>query len=188
MYLAEKPRGRFLQQQRIATPQHRQMILGESSSDNHEESHCLPAGDRWALQYLQVQQAPLGADLDQNAGERYDRSPTMCTNKWRNLLKEFKKAKHQSKGSGSPKMLNYKELDELLKERSKKGLEDANTLFGSVEGRQTKHYTDSWINQSSSTSLRSDMTNLGAVSVVDKMDQHGWTVGDLWSMLVEYSD
>ncbi|XP_065630823.1 trihelix transcription factor GT-1 [Quercus suber] len=25
----------------------------------------------------------------------FDRSPTMCTDKWRNLLKEFKKAKHQ---------------------------------------------------------------------------------------------
>nr|CAD1820008.1 unnamed protein product [Ananas comosus var. bracteatus] len=49
----------------------------------------------------------------------YDRSPTMCTDKWRNLLKEFKKAKHQSKGSGSAKMSYYKELDELLKERSK---------------------------------------------------------------------
>ena len=24
----------------------------------------------------------------------FDRSPTMCTDKWRNLLKEFKKAKH----------------------------------------------------------------------------------------------
>ena len=24
----------------------------------------------------------------------FDRSLTMCTNKWRNLLKEFKKAKH----------------------------------------------------------------------------------------------
>ncbi|XP_073007090.1 trihelix transcription factor GT-1-like isoform X2 [Typha latifolia] len=89
----------------------------------------------------------------------FDRSPTMCTDKWRNLLKEFKKAKHQSKGSGSAKMSYYKELDELLKKRSKsaphkspsgskvdsylqfsdKGFEDANIPFGSVEasGRST---------------------------------------------------
>ncbi|KAJ3671696.1 hypothetical protein LUZ60_007775 [Juncus effusus] len=49
----------------------------------------------------------------------FDRSPTMCTDKWRNLLKEFKKAKHHSKGSGPAKMSYYKELDELLKERTK---------------------------------------------------------------------
>lgn len=49
----------------------------------------------------------------------YDRSPTMCTDKWRNLLKEFKKAKHHSKGSGPAKISYYKELDELLKERTK---------------------------------------------------------------------
>lgn len=50
----------------------------------------------------------------------FDRSPTMCTDKWRNLLKEFKKAKHQDRGgSGSAKMSYYKEIDEILRERSK---------------------------------------------------------------------
>ena len=34
-------------------------------------------------------------------------------------MKEFKKAKHQYKGSGSAKMSYYKELDELLKKRNK---------------------------------------------------------------------
>ncbi|KAM0940598.1 putative transcription factor MYB family [Dioscorea sansibarensis] len=83
----------------------------------------------------------------------YDRSATMCTDKWRNLLKEFKKAKHRDRGSGSSKMSYYKELDELLKERSRngnykspanskvdsylqfsdKGLEDAGIPFGPVE-------------------------------------------------------
>ena len=43
----------------------------------------------------------------------------MCTDKWRNLLKEFKKAKHQDRGSGSAKMSYYKEIDEILRERSK---------------------------------------------------------------------
>ena len=28
----------------------------------------------------------------------FDRSPTICTDKWRNLLKEFKEAKHQDIG------------------------------------------------------------------------------------------
>ena len=49
----------------------------------------------------------------------FDRSPTMCTDKWRNLLKEFKKAKHQDRASGSAKMSYYKELEEILREGSK---------------------------------------------------------------------
>jgi hypothetical protein len=49
----------------------------------------------------------------------FDRSPTMCTDKWRNLLKEFKKAKHQDRGSGSAKMSYYKEIEEILRERNK---------------------------------------------------------------------
>ncbi|KAG0492870.1 hypothetical protein HPP92_006268 [Vanilla planifolia] len=92
----------------------------------------------------------------------FERSPTMCTDKWRNLLKEYKKAKNHSRvsgggvgGGGSAKMACYKELEELLKERgyknsackgcaslkrvdsflqfAEKGLEDANLLFGSTE-------------------------------------------------------
>ncbi|KAK7246941.1 hypothetical protein RIF29_41814 [Crotalaria pallida] len=52
----------------------------------------------------------------------FDRSPTMCTDKWRNLLKEFKKAKHHDKrGSGSGAKMNYyKEIEEILRERGKK--------------------------------------------------------------------
>ncbi|MBA0592768.1 hypothetical protein Gorai_009742 [Gossypium raimondii] len=84
----------------------------------------------------------------------FDRSPTMCTDKWRNLLKEFKKAKHQDRGSGSAKMSYYKEIEEILRERTKnayksptpppkvdsymhfadKGFEDAGMSFGPVEG------------------------------------------------------
>uniref|UniRef100_A0A803QL89 Cytosolic Fe-S cluster assembly factor NBP35 n=1 Tax=Cannabis sativa TaxID=3483 RepID=A0A803QL89_CANSA len=50
----------------------------------------------------------------------FDRSPTMCTDKWRNLLKEFKKARHQVKvGSRSAKMSYYEDLEELLRDRNK---------------------------------------------------------------------
>ncbi|GAB4829316.1 Trihelix transcription factor GT-1 [Ancistrocladus abbreviatus] len=52
----------------------------------------------------------------------FDRSPTMCTDKWRNLLKEFKKAKQQQQsdgGNGSAKMSYYKEIEEILRERTK---------------------------------------------------------------------
>ncbi|CAA3026326.1 trihelix transcription factor GT-4-like isoform X2 [Olea europaea var. sylvestris] len=54
----------------------------------------------------------------------FDRSPTMCTDKWRNLLKEFKKAKQNqdsnqdSNGNGSAKMSYYKDIEEILRERS----------------------------------------------------------------------
>ncbi|CAN8266471.1 unnamed protein product [Cochlearia groenlandica] len=51
------------------------------------------------------------------------RSPTMCTDKWRNMLKDFKKAKYQEKcsnGSGSAnRMSYYKEIEDILSERSK---------------------------------------------------------------------
>ncbi|GMI87713.1 GT-1 [Hibiscus trionum] len=90
----------------------------------------------------------------------FDRSPTMCTDKWRNLLKEFKKAKHQDRGSGSAKMSYYKEIEEILRERTKssyksptppppkldsfmqfsdKGFEDTGITFGPLEasGRPT---------------------------------------------------
>lgn len=83
----------------------------------------------------------------------FDRNPNMCTDKWRNLLKEFKKAKHHDRGSGSAKMSYYKEIEEILRERNKnaqyksptlpkvdsfmqfsdKGIEDANISFAHVE-------------------------------------------------------
>lgn len=44
----------------------------------------------------------------------------MCTDKWRNLLKEFKKAKHHDGGgSGSAKMSYYKEIEDILRERNR---------------------------------------------------------------------
>lgn len=51
----------------------------------------------------------------------FDRSPTMCTDKWRNLLKEFKKAKQNQDRNGSAKMSYYKEIEEILRERNNSG-------------------------------------------------------------------
>ncbi|KAF3644348.1 Trihelix transcription factor GT-1 [Capsicum annuum] len=90
----------------------------------------------------------------------FDRSPTMCTDKWRNLLKEFKKAKQNQDRNGSAKMSYYKEIEEILRERinsgggyksppapkvdsfmhfAEKGLDDTSITFGPVEenGRPT---------------------------------------------------
>ncbi|KAL6566546.1 Trihelix transcription factor GT-1 [Orobanche gracilis] len=95
-------------------------------------------------------------------GKGFDRSPAMCTDKWRNLLKEFKKAKQNNSdnGNGYAKMSYYKEIDEILSERNKssptwknselpnnsggskvdsfmqfadKGVDDASLPFGPVE-------------------------------------------------------
>ncbi|XP_076940408.1 trihelix transcription factor GT-4-like [Bidens hawaiensis] len=86
----------------------------------------------------------------------FDRSPTMCTDKWRNLLKEFKKVK-ESNGNGfsgntnnnnnNNKMQFYKEVEEVIRDRNKsnskvdsfmhfsdKGVEDTGIAFGPVEG------------------------------------------------------
>ncbi|KAE9610502.1 putative transcription factor MYB-HB-like family [Lupinus albus] len=92
-------------------------------------------------------------------GKGFDRSPTMCTDKWRNLLKEFKKAKHRDRRGTGSKMSYYKEIEDILRERGKtvqykthcnhkvdsfmqfldKGLEDTSISFGPVEatGRPT---------------------------------------------------
>ncbi|KAG6429283.1 hypothetical protein SASPL_107328 [Salvia splendens] len=52
----------------------------------------------------------------------FDRSPTMCTDKWRNLLKEYKKAKQNNPDtSGNCKMNFYKDIEEIMRERSKNG-------------------------------------------------------------------
>ncbi|KAF9609897.1 hypothetical protein IFM89_018982 [Coptis chinensis] len=49
----------------------------------------------------------------------FDRSPTMCTDKWRNLLKEFKRLNIKKEEAGPGKLRIIKELEELLRERLK---------------------------------------------------------------------
>ncbi|CAN1152381.1 Trihelix transcription factor GT-1 [Linum perenne] len=153
-----------------------QMLLGESSG---EDTHEIRAPKKRAETWVQDETRSLIAMRREMDGlfntsksnkhlweqislkmreKGFDRSPTMCTDKWRNLLKEFKKVKHQEKGSA--KMSYYKEIDEILKERGKsqqhqqnqykcptptskvdsfmqfaeKGFEDTSISFGPVEG------------------------------------------------------
>ncbi|KAF2286541.1 hypothetical protein GH714_017584 [Hevea brasiliensis] len=154
------------------------MILGESSGeDNHEVKAPKKRAETWVQDETRSLIA-LRRDMDglfntsksnkhlwdqisaKMREKGFDRSPTMCTDKWRNLLKEFKKSKHQDRGSGSAKMFYYKEIDEILRERSKnaqyksptptskvdsymqfadKGFDDTSISFGPVEasGRPT---------------------------------------------------
>ncbi|WCJ38676.1 Trihelix transcription factor GT-1 [Euphorbia peplus] len=153
-------------------PQQQQMVLGESSGDdNHEIKAPKKRAETWVqdetrnliglrremdgLFNTSKSNKHLWEQISSKMREKgFDRSPTMCTDKWRNLLKEFKKARHQERGSGSAKMSYYKEIDEILRERSKnvhyksptptskvdsymqfaeKGFDDTSITFGPVE-------------------------------------------------------
>lgn len=158
-------------------PHHQQMILGDSSGEDHEMKAPKKRAETWiqgetrslialrremdGLFNTSKSNKHLWEQISIKMKEKgFDRSPTMCTDKWRNLLKEFKKAKHQDRGSGSAKMSYYKEIEEILRERTKnahyksptpppkvdsfmqfsdKGFDDTSISFGPVEagGRPT---------------------------------------------------
>lgn len=118
--------------------QPQQMILTESSGEDHEMKAPKKRAETWiqeetrsliclrkemdGLFNTSKSNKHLWEEISAKMREKgFDRSPTMCTDKWRNLLKEFKKAKHHDRmsGSASAKMSYYKELDELLKDRIK---------------------------------------------------------------------
>lgn len=120
--------------------QQQQMILGESSGEDHEVKAPKKRAETWVQEETRSlisfrrevdnffntskSNKHLWEQISTKMRDKgFDRSPTMCTDKWRNLLKEFKKVKHQFKGSssGSAKMLYYKELEELLRDRTKNG-------------------------------------------------------------------
>ncbi|GKV14684.1 hypothetical protein SLEP1_g25516 [Rubroshorea leprosula] len=160
-------------------PHHQQMILGDSSGEDHEVKAPKKRAETWvqdetrslialrremdSLFNTSKSNKHLWEQISAKMREKgFDRSPTMCTDKWRNLLKEFKKAKHQDRGSGSAKMSYYKEIEEILMDRTKnahyksptpppppkvdsfmqfsdKGFDDTSISFGPVEagGRPT---------------------------------------------------
>lgn len=51
----------------------------------------------------------------------FNRSASMCTEKWRNLMKDFKKSKQQQEreNARAVKMSYYKDIEELLRDRAK---------------------------------------------------------------------
>ena len=120
--------------------QQQQVVLGDNSSGG-EDSHEVKAPKKQAETWVQDEtQTLIGLRREMDAlfntsksnkhlwdqisskmrEKGFDRSPTMCTDKWRNLLKEFKKAKQQDRGgSGSAKMSYYKDIEEILRERAK---------------------------------------------------------------------
>ncbi|PKA54653.1 Trihelix transcription factor GT-1 [Apostasia shenzhenica] len=182
MYLSDKPRpidfykeeGREMIIEVVGNgglpPQQQQLILAESSGDDPEVKAPKKRAETWVQEETRSlisfrremdwffntskSNKHLWAQISAKMRDKgFDRSPNMCTDKWRNLLKEFKKAKHQYKSGATVKFSYYKELDELLKERSKnlasknhipskvdaylhfpeKGLEDVSVPYNSVE-------------------------------------------------------
>ncbi|KAM0965357.1 hypothetical protein TB2_020958 [Malus domestica] len=164
------PQSQSQSQAHLHQPPPQQMLMGDSSGEDHgvrapkkraetwvqDETRSLIALRRGIDGLFNTSKSnkhlweQISAKMRQKG---FDRSPTMCTDKWRNLLKEFKKAKHHDRGSGSAKMSYYKEIEEILKERSKntqyksptppkvdsfvpfsdKGIEDASISFAPVE-------------------------------------------------------
>ncbi|KAH0877352.1 hypothetical protein HID58_064746 [Brassica napus] len=117
--------------------QPQQILLGESSSEDHEVKAPKKRAETWVqdetrslimfrrgmdgLFNTSKSNKHLWEEISAKMREKgFDRSPTMCTDKWRNLLKEYKKAKHHDRGNVSAKMSYYKEIEDILRERSKK--------------------------------------------------------------------
>lgn len=127
-----------------------QMILGDSSGgEDHEVKAPKKRAETWVQDETRILIAfrremdglfntsksnkHLWEQISAKMREKgFDRSPTMCTDKWRNLLKEFKKAKHQDRGSGSAKMSYYKDIEEILKQRSKNAQFKSSTVHNSA--------------------------------------------------------
>ncbi|CAN6548789.1 unnamed protein product [Malus baccata var. baccata] len=164
------PQSQSQSQAHLHQPPPQQMLMGDSSGEDHEVRAPKKRAETWVqdetLSLIALRRGMDGLFNTSKSNKHlweqisakmrqkgFDRSPTMCTDKWRNLLKEFKKAKHHDRGSGSAKMSYYKEIEEILRERSKntqyksptppkvdsfvqfsdKGIEDASISFAPVE-------------------------------------------------------
>ncbi|KAG0486658.1 hypothetical protein HPP92_008753 [Vanilla planifolia] len=183
MYLSDKPRainfyklgGREMMIEVESNgglpPQQQQLILAENSGEDPEVKAPKKRAETWVQEETRTliglrremdrlfntskSNKHLWEQISMKMRDKgFDRSPTMCTDKWRNLLKEYKKAKHQYKSGGTVKLPYYKEIDELLKCRSKhagyknpivskvdsflqfsdKGIEDVSVPYSSLEG------------------------------------------------------
>ncbi|KAF8090649.1 hypothetical protein N665_0470s0014 [Sinapis alba] len=160
--------------------QQHQILLGDSSSEDHEINKApKKRAETWVQDETRIlitlrremdslfntskSNKHLWEQISSKMREKgFDRSPAMCTDKWRNLLKEFKKASKDQQDKGSGKMSHYKEIEDILRERNKKvetsyksvttpskvdsfmqftdkGFEDTGLSFASVEanGRPT---------------------------------------------------
>ncbi|KAE8698928.1 Trihelix transcription factor GT-1 [Hibiscus syriacus] len=107
--------------------QQQQMMLGESSGDDPEIKAPKKRAETW-VQDETRSLIGLRGEMDgrfntsksnkhlweqisaKMRDKGFDRSPTMCTDKWRNLLKEFKKANIKIGGVGQLRCLTIRKL------------------------------------------------------------------------------
>ncbi|KAG8383268.1 hypothetical protein BUALT_Bualt05G0166700 [Buddleja alternifolia] len=111
----------------------------------------------------------------------FDRSPTMCTDKWRNLLKEFKKAKQNTSdnqdGNCCNKMNCYKEIEEILRLRSRNGLNwksyEASNCDGGSKVDSFMQFADKGIDDTSLTFGPVEANGRSTLNLERRLDHDG---------------
>ncbi|RVW66400.1 Trihelix transcription factor GT-1 [Vitis vinifera] len=110
-----------------------QILLTESSGEDieikvprrraetwvHDETHSLIAFRRELDEFFNTSKSNkhLWEQIAARMSELgYDRTAAMCTDKWRNLLKDYKKAQQRDGGSGK---MYYEELEEFYAEKKR---------------------------------------------------------------------
>ena len=110
-----------------------QILLTESSGEDieikvprrraetwvHDETHSLIAFRRELDEFFNTSKSNkhLWEQIAARMSELgYDRTASMCTDKWRNLLKDYKKAQQRDGGSGK---MYYEELEEFYAEKKR---------------------------------------------------------------------
>ncbi|XP_057840027.1 trihelix transcription factor GT-1 [Cryptomeria japonica] len=123
-------------QQHQQLQQHQQqLVLTESSGDDHELRAPKKRAETWIgdeIKTLLIHRKELDSLFNASKSNKhlweqisakmrergYDRSPTMCKDKWRNLLKDYRKLCHQHK-PGTPKSGFYKDIEDIIGDRTK---------------------------------------------------------------------
>lgn len=112
-----------------------QILLQDTSGEDHESKAPKKRAETWVqdeIRALIAFRRELDAMFNTSKSNKhlweqisfkmrergFDRSATMCTDKWRNLLKEYRKAKPFDR-AGSVKLSCFKDLEELLQQRPK---------------------------------------------------------------------
>uniref|UniRef100_A0A0D6QU89 Myb-like domain-containing protein n=1 Tax=Araucaria cunninghamii TaxID=56994 RepID=A0A0D6QU89_ARACU len=115
--------------------QQQQLVFTESSGDDHETRAPKKRAETWIQEEIKTLLAHrkeldssfntsksnkhLWEQISERMRERgFDRSPTMCKDKWRNLLKDYRKLRHHQK-PGTPKLGYYKDIEDIIGDRPK---------------------------------------------------------------------
>ncbi|KAH9315638.1 hypothetical protein KI387_024265, partial [Taxus chinensis] len=131
----QHPQYQHQQQQQHQHQLQQQLVLTESSGDDHELRAPKKRAETWIgdeIKTLLAHRKELNSLFNASKSNKhlweqisgkmrergYDRSPTMCKDKWRNLLKDYRKLSHQHK-PGTPKVGYYKDIEDIIGDRPK---------------------------------------------------------------------